>query len=218
MHTTHHHAQVIGLHDDSHTHRLEHVHERVRNLVGHALLQLEAARKHVDYPRKLRQADDSTVRVICDVCLAEERQHVMLAQRVHLDVAYEDHAFVFLFEHGIADNIFHRFAVSAGQPPQRLGDSGGGPQQPFASGIFTQMRQHQADEFLELEFSTGTRDRRAGFGHQSSVIKSWVARHICLLRAALWIPWRTLQNATAYVLGLSGPPGLFEDEVERYFA
>jgi hypothetical protein len=39
------------------------------------------------YARELRQADDPLARQVRDVCDADERQHVVLAERVELDVA-----------------------------------------------------------------------------------------------------------------------------------
>ena len=61
------------------------------DLVGHPLLQLQPAREDVDQPRNLAEADHLAVRDVGDVALAEERQQVMLAQAVEVDVAHDHH-------------------------------------------------------------------------------------------------------------------------------
>ena len=43
---------------------------------------------------------------------SEERQHVVLAQRVELDVAHQDHALVRLLEEGVAHHVLDRHARS----------------------------------------------------------------------------------------------------------
>ena len=62
-----------------------------RDLVGHALLQLQPAREDVDQARDLAEADHLAVRDVGDVALAEERQQVMLAHAVEVDVADDHH-------------------------------------------------------------------------------------------------------------------------------
>ena len=59
------------------------------------LLHLQATREDVDQPRHLAQADHFVAGNVGDVALAEERQHVMLAQAVEVDVP-DDHHLVIL--------------------------------------------------------------------------------------------------------------------------
>jgi hypothetical protein len=56
-----------------------------------SLLQLQAAGKDVDEPRDLAQPNHAPIRNIGDVTLAEERQQVVLAQAVEVDVPDDDH-------------------------------------------------------------------------------------------------------------------------------
>ena len=74
--------------------RLEHVHDRVGDLVGEPLLHLEPAGEDVHDAGHLGEAEDLAVGDVGDVGPAEERQQVVLAQRVELDVAHHDHALV----------------------------------------------------------------------------------------------------------------------------
>ena len=62
-----------------------------RDLVGQALLQLQPPREDVDEARDLAEADHLAVRDVGDVALAEERQQVMLAHAVEVDVAHDHH-------------------------------------------------------------------------------------------------------------------------------
>ena len=77
----------------------------VGDLLGEPLLHLQAAREHLDDARQLGQPDDAAVRDVRDVRLAEERQHVVLAQRVELDVAHHHHVLVLLLEQRVADDL-----------------------------------------------------------------------------------------------------------------
>ncbi len=61
------------------------------NLRGETFLNLQAARENLDQPRNFAQADDFAIGDVGDVNLAEERQHVVLAEAEHLDVFDDDH-------------------------------------------------------------------------------------------------------------------------------
>jgi hypothetical protein len=95
----------------------------VCDLVGEPLLHLEPAREHVDDARDLRQADDASARDVCDVHLAEERQQVMLAHRVHLDVLHDHHVAVVLLEDAVADRVLDGHGVAARQPAHAARDA-----------------------------------------------------------------------------------------------
>ena len=79
LHAAHRHAQVGALADDGHAERGHRVVDGLGDLAGHALLQLQPPREHVDQPRDLAQPDDAAVGHVGDVALAEERQQVMFA-------------------------------------------------------------------------------------------------------------------------------------------
>ena len=80
LNSPHHHAQVVRLDHHSDSQRLEHIGERLCDLFGLSLLNLQPSRKHVDYTRQLRQSDNSAVGNVGDVRFSIEGQHVMLAQ------------------------------------------------------------------------------------------------------------------------------------------
>jgi hypothetical protein len=55
----------------------------------------------------LERPDDAAVRDVGDVRLAVERQHVVLAQRVQLDVAHHHHPLAVDLEQRVADDVAH---------------------------------------------------------------------------------------------------------------
>jgi thymidine kinase len=112
----HHHAEMIRLDHDADAHRSKHLVERARNLLGEPLLHLQPTREDFDDSRQLAEAVDLAVRDVRDVRAAEERQHVVLAQRVQLDVAHHDHALVRLLEQRIADDLRGIQPISAREP------------------------------------------------------------------------------------------------------
>jgi hypothetical protein len=122
-----HHADAGGL---------QHLHHRVGDLVGEPLLHLEPPGKDVHDPRHLRQTQNLAVGDVGHVGPPEERQQVVLAQGVDLDVPHHNHALVSLLEHGVAHDLFHRHPVALGQKAERLLHPLGGLQQPLAPGIF----------------------------------------------------------------------------------
>ena len=127
----HHHAQVDGLDNDAHAVRLERVLDGLRDLLRQPLLHLKSACEDIHDPRELAQPHDPTVGDVRDVCLAEERQHVVLAERVHLDVLYQDHRVVLLLEDRGADHVLDGLRVTARQELERPRDARGRPDQPL---------------------------------------------------------------------------------------
>lgn len=69
LHAAHHHAQVAGLDDHGDALRLQHLGERERDLLGQALLDLQAARKHLGNAGELGEADYAPVGDVADVHL-----------------------------------------------------------------------------------------------------------------------------------------------------
>ena len=84
-------AQVGRLDDDADALRLEPVLEELRDLLGEPLLDLEPARVHLDDARDLREPDHPAARDVGDRRRPEERQQVVLAERVERDVLDDDH-------------------------------------------------------------------------------------------------------------------------------
>ncbi len=65
----HHHAQVAGLHDDGDALGLENLHDGVGDLLGQALLDLQAAGVHFGDAGELGEADDGVAGDVADVHL-----------------------------------------------------------------------------------------------------------------------------------------------------
>src|SRR5690606_13149672 len=151
LHAAHHHAQVVRLDDDAHALGPQRVPHRLRDLVRHPLLHLEPPREDLDDARQLRQADDLAVRDVGDVDLAEERKHVVLAQRVHFDVLHEHHVVVILVEDRVADHLVHGEPVAACQPRQALLHALRRTRQALALRILAEPPQDLADQVLESD-------------------------------------------------------------------
>src|SRR5580704_883577 len=90
----HHHAQVPRFNHHSDALRFDDFLNRLGDLRGQALLNLEPSGKEFDQAREFTEADHFAVRNIGHVHLAEEGQHVMLAQAEHFYVLDDDHLVV----------------------------------------------------------------------------------------------------------------------------
>src|SRR5690606_22356411 len=138
LHAPHHHAEVVRLDHHAHALRLEDVPDRLRDLVRHPLLHLEPPGEHLHDPGELRESHDPPVRNVRDVHLPEERQQVVLAERVHLDVPDHHHVLVVLFEDPLADDLLDREVVAPRQPLENLLHPLGRPAQPLPIRILAQ--------------------------------------------------------------------------------
>ena len=101
--------------DDADALRLEPLLEEVGDLLGQPLLDLQAAGVHLDDPRDLRQPDDPAARDVGDRRGPEERQQVVLAQRVERDVLDDDHLAVGDVEDRAVDEPLGVDVVAGGQ-------------------------------------------------------------------------------------------------------
>ena len=90
LHSAQRHAHVLGLDHDADALRLELTLEPVGDLGREPLLDLQRARVVLDDARELRQPDDLVVGQVGDVRHADERQQVVLAERVEVDLAGHD--------------------------------------------------------------------------------------------------------------------------------
>ena len=74
-----------------------------------------------------------------DVALAEERQQVVLAQAVEIDVLHDHHLAVFDGEQRVVEDFVDVHAVAAREELERLFDALRGIQEPFAARIFSEL-------------------------------------------------------------------------------
>ena len=108
----------------------------VTNLLGQVFLHLQTMREDVHHAWYLAETHNVAIGNIGHVNLAEERQDVVLAERVELDVLDHNHLVVVLMEHGRFEggNRIHRIALGefeegACQPFRRT-------LQAFSCGVF----------------------------------------------------------------------------------
>src|SRR6202034_1514910 len=94
LNSAHHHAQVTGLDDYADALRFDHLLNGFGDLGGEALLNLQAAREEFDQAWNFAKANHFSIRDVGYVHLAEERQHMMLAEAEHFDVFDDDHLVV----------------------------------------------------------------------------------------------------------------------------
>ena len=138
FHAAHHHAQVLGFADHSDSGWLDCVLDCFRHLLRETFLDLQAAGENVDDPRRLAQADDLFLGDVGDVHAAEKRQHVVLAQREHLDILDDDHLVVGDVEHGRLQHFIGVLAVALGQLAHDLRVAHGGFAQSVPINVFAQ--------------------------------------------------------------------------------
>ncbi len=100
--------------------------QRVGDLERQLLLNLQAAREHVDDARHLGEPQHLAVRNVPHVGLTDERQHVVLAHGVQLDVLHHDHLPVLGREQGIVHHLLQRLLVATGEKGHGLGGARGG--------------------------------------------------------------------------------------------
>ncbi len=140
----HAHAHVAGFDDHGHAHGLERFLDAVADLHRQPLLHLQAPGETLDYAGDLRESGDAPVGDVGHVGLAVERQHVVLAERVELDVLDQHHLLVLLAEHGRADDFERVFVVALGEERHRLGHPFGRLQKPLARRVLAQQTQDLA--------------------------------------------------------------------------
>ena len=121
---------------------------RLGDLVGQALLNLQAAREDVDQPRDLAQAEHPALRDVGDVALAEERQQVMLAETVEVDVPDDHHLVIIDAEQRVVQRGVDIGRVAARQELERLLHPLRCIEQSFARRILAQLREQLPDDLL----------------------------------------------------------------------
>ena len=133
------HAEVAGLDDDGDAFRLQGLLNAVTDLLGEALLDLQAAGEGVDDPRNLAEANNGAVGDVRDMSLAKKRKHVVLTQAVHLDVLDQDHFVIGLVKQRGAQDFRGIHTHAARQHGHGFGCAHRRLQQTLALGILPQM-------------------------------------------------------------------------------
>ena len=112
---------MFCLHHDGDAVGLETIHERLRDLGRQVFLNLQTARENIDNARHLREADDFPVRNVGNVGAADEREQMMLAHRVKLDVLNQNNLARVGIENRVVDDLFHALAIALGEKFHRPG-------------------------------------------------------------------------------------------------
>ena len=146
----HHHAEVLRLDDDADAFCASLGHHRVRDLLGHALLYLKPPRVHVDYARELRDAKHLALGYVADRALAVERQHVVLAERVELDVLQDHHVVRARLEPRAVHDLGDVLPVAARQERKRPRDPLGGLLESVACGVLAKLDEELLHELRDL--------------------------------------------------------------------
>src|SRR5437764_367341 len=107
------------------------------DLAGHALLHLQATRKHIDHASNLAEPQNTLLRKIGHVSLPEEWQQVMFAEAEELDVLHDDHFVVGHAERCAVQYMSQVQVVTAGQILQCFLETLRCLAQPFAIGILS---------------------------------------------------------------------------------
>src|SRR5260370_2273038 len=138
LHAAHLHTEMAGLDNQANTVRSDFFLDGLGDLAGHALLNLQAARKHVDHAGDLAEPQNTFVRQIGHVGLAEERQKVMFAEAEEFDVLHDDHLIVGHTKRSAVQYMIQVQVVTAGQILERFLESLRRLAQPFAIGILSE--------------------------------------------------------------------------------
>src|SRR5688572_8433595 len=135
-------------HHDRHAQRVDLRANGLRDLAGQPLLNLKPPAENVDEPRNLAEANDFRARNVGDVALAEERQQVVLAQAVEIDVLHDHHLTVIDGEQGVVEHFIDIHAVAAREEREGLFDALWGVEKPLAAWIFSERGQELPDQWL----------------------------------------------------------------------
>ena len=87
--------------------------DALANLLRKALLHLQTVRENVNNTGYLAESGDVSVGDVSHVCLAIERQHVMLAKREEVDVLHHHHLIVVFLEERVRQ---YRFDARSSRP------------------------------------------------------------------------------------------------------
>src|SRR6266576_1579781 len=149
----HHHAEMPRLDHHANSLRFDRLLDRLGNLSGQPLLNLEPPRENLNQPRNLAETNDFSIRNISHVYLAEEWQHVVLTQAEHLYILYDHHLVIRNGEQSLAQQSLGIFFVSPREKLIRLLDSLRRADESLAIRILTEANKHLPHEI----FITGAR-------------------------------------------------------------
>src|SRR5712692_9521939 len=137
LHAAHLHAEMAGFDNHANTLWSDFFLDGLGDLAGHALLNLQAAREHVNHAGNLAEPQHTLVRQLGHVGLAEKRQQVMFAETEEFDVLHDDHFVVGHAERRAVQYMIQIQVVPTGQILERFLVTLRRLAQPFAIGILS---------------------------------------------------------------------------------
>src|SRR5450432_1497138 len=146
---THHPAQVTGFDHHSHALGLDCALNRLGNLRGKTLLNLQTPGKDFDQPRNFTEANYFAIWDVGHVHLTEEWQHVVFAQAEHLDVFHNDHLVIVDGEESFLQHRLRILLVTFDQMLIGAVHAVGSTNQAFAFGVFPEANDHLAHQIFE---------------------------------------------------------------------
>ena len=151
LYATHLHAHMLRLHNNHDTLRMQSLLNSLTDLLRQSLLQLKAMTEHVHHTRYLAQPRDLSVGNIRHMHATIERQHVMLTERVEVDVLYDNHLITaFLVENSTTKNAHSILLVTARQVKHGPGHTQWSTLQTLTLRILTQQLQYPSYMLLYL--------------------------------------------------------------------
>src|ERR1035437_1745966 len=149
LHATHGQTEVLCFYDYAHPVGVQTILEEVGDLLGHSLLDLQPAGVHLHHARDLGQADYAATRQITHRGGPEERQHVVLAQRVERDALDDDHLAVADIEYGAVDQPVRVNAVADREFEPHPMHTFRRAEQAFALRVLADLSQNVSDGMLD---------------------------------------------------------------------
>ena len=142
LHSAYLHAHVGSLYDNAHTQRMQGILDTVADLDGKPLLDLKTAGITLHHTGDLAESGDIAVGNIGHMGLSIERQQVMLAHGVQLNILDNHHLTVVFLEHRRTQNLGSVHMVTLCQELHALGHPFRGLEQSLAFRILPQQAQH----------------------------------------------------------------------------
>src|SRR5438034_6771508 len=146
LHAAHLHAEMPRLHDDADAPWFQGAVQSLGDRLRHLLLELEPVRVDLDQAGDLAQAYHLAFRQVPDVDVAEEGQHVVLAEAVEGDVFDDDHLVVVLVEDRVSHDILRLDALAISQLAHRPRHSLWCRGQSLATWVLPALDQQRLDE------------------------------------------------------------------------
>jgi hypothetical protein len=136
LHTSHDHAKMTALHDNSDALRLEYFGDGQSNLFSQSFLYLQPSAEHLGQPGQLAESQDPTIWDVADMHLTNEGDHMMFAETEDLDIFDNDKLVVIFVEDSAIDEISHVLFVAFCEVHESFRVSLGGLAKSFSLGIF----------------------------------------------------------------------------------